>query len=264
MSRTVCWFSAGAPSAVAAKLALAGGGDVIIAYTDPGSEHPDNHRFMADCEEWFGQEVIKLKGDYEDTWDVWEKTKFLVGPMGARCTAELKRKPRFKFERPDDIQVFGYTAEEEHRAIRFREQNPGVILSTPLIEKGLTKPDCLAMVQRAGIELPEMYKLGYAYNNCVGCVKGGMGYWNKIRVDFPEVFDRMAKLERTLDNTVLRDKGTSLFLDELDPKRGNHQTEASIECSLLCVMAEDDFEPTPEPVTIKGKIPKDQRRTNAR
>ena len=258
MSRTVCWFSAGAPSAVAAKLALAGGGDVIIAYTDPGSEHPDNHRFMADCEEWFGQEVIKLKGDYEDTWDVWEKTKFLVGPMGARCTAELKRKPRFKFERPDDIQVFGYTAEEEHRAIRFREQNPGVILNTPLIEKGLTKPDCLAMVQRAGIELPEMYKLGYAYNNCVGCVKGGMGYWNKIRVDFPDVFDRMAKLERTLDNTVLRDKGTSLFLDELDPKRGNHQTEASIECSLLCVMAEDDFEPTPEPVTIKGKIPKEK------
>jgi hypothetical protein len=242
LPRIVCWFSAGAPSAVAAKLAIAGattGQEVVIAYTDPGSEHPDNHRFMADCEEWFGQEVIKLKGDYEDTWDVWERTRFLVGPTGTRCTAELKRKPRFKFERPDDIQVFGYTVEEEHRAIRFREQNPGVTLKCPLIDGGLTKPDCLAMVQRAGIELPEMYRLGYNYNNCVGCVKGGMGYWNKIRVDFPKVFDRMAILERNLQRTVLRSEGQPVFLDELDPKRGNHQTEPDIECSLLCAVAED-------------------------
>jgi hypothetical protein len=85
-----------------------------------------------------------------------------------------------------------------------------------------------------------MYQLGYEYNNCVGCVKGGMGYWNKIRVDFPEIFDRMAKLERELGRTVLRDNGP-LFLDELDPTRGNHQTEPSIDCSLLCSLAEGEL-----------------------
>ena len=97
------------------------------------------------------------------------------------------------------------------------------------------------MIERAGIELPEMYRLGYAYNNCVGCVKGGMGYWNKIRVDFPKVFDRMARLERDLDNTILRSEGEPVFLDELDPNRGNHQTEPDIECSLMCVIAEDQI-----------------------
>lgn len=35
-----------------------------------------------------------------------------------------------------------------------------------------------------------MYDLGYANNNCIGCVKGGIGYWNKIRIDFPEESDR--------------------------------------------------------------------------
>ena len=240
--RTVVWFSAGAPSAVAAKLALAEG-PCTIAYTDPGSEHPDNYRFIAECEEWFGQSVVMLKNDkYSDTWAVWGQTRYLVGPAGARCTAELKRKQRFAFERPTDRQVFGYTAEEEHRAIRFREQNPGVDLWTPLIERGLTKPDCLAMIERAGIELPEMYRLGYRYNNCVGCVKGGIGYWNKIRVDFPDVFERMALLERELGHTVIRDESGAVYLDELDPSRGNHQTEADVECSLLCVMAEDAIE----------------------
>jgi len=238
--RTIVWFSAGAPSAVAAKLTVAQGPCEIV-YTDPGSEHPDNERFIQDCEKWFGQKVLRLKGKYDDTWDVWEKTKFLVSPQGARCTVELKRKVRFAFERPDDIQVFGYTSEEEHRAIRFREQNPGVILATPLIERNLTKPDCLSMVERAGIELPVMYKMGYQYNNCVGCVKGGMGYWNKIRVDFPTTFDRMAKLERSIGNTVLRDANGAVYLDELDPTRGNHQTEPNVECSLMCQLAEEDL-----------------------
>jgi 3'-phosphoadenosine 5'-phosphosulfate sulfotransferase (PAPS reductase)/FAD synthetase len=242
--RTVVWFSAGAASAVAAKLIIAEKpANLVLAYTDPGAEHPDNKRFMAECEQWFGYPVTYLKSEkYVDTWDVWEKERFLVSPQGARCTTELKKKIRRKFQLHDDIQVFGYTSEEEHRADRFREQNPEVNLRTPLIEHGLTKQDCLAMVDRAGIELPAMYKLGYQNNNCIGCPKGGMGYWNKIRVDFPEVFNRMALLERKLDNTVLRSNGKPLFLDELDPKRGHHAKEPSFECSLLCAVAEEIIE----------------------
>lgn len=240
--RTICWFSAGAASAVATKLAMKET-DVQIVYTNPGSEHPDNQRFIKDCERWFGQPIIQLKSErYENTWDVWEKTRFLVGPTGARCTAELKKRLRHKFERPDDIQVFGYTAEEKHRADRFIEQNPGVTLKTPLIERSLTKDDCLAIIDRAGIDMPAMYQLGYRNNNCVGCVKGGMGYWNKLRIDFPEVFDRMSNLERTLGNTVLRDDKGPVWLDELDSSRGNMDKEPNFECSLTCIIAENEIQ----------------------
>jgi len=61
---------------------------------------------------------------------------------------------------------------------------------------GLTKEMCAGLLLKNGIELPEMYKLGYSNNNCIGCVKGGKGYWNKIKTDFPPVFKRMAELER--------------------------------------------------------------------
>ena len=216
---------------------------LVIAYTDPGAEQPDNQRFLNDCEQWFGHPIVRLKSaKYTDTWDVWRSTKFLVSPQGARCTTELKKLIRRQFQQPDDIQVFGYTSEEKHRADRFREQNIEVNLRTPLIEYGLGKQDCLAMVDRAGIELPAMYQLGYQNNNCIGCPKGGMGYWNKIRKDFPEVFDRMVLLERELNVSVLRSNGQSLFLDELDPNRGNHQDEPSFECSLLCSIAEQVIE----------------------
>lgn len=165
--RTVVWISAGAASAVAGKLTLAVTPDAVLAYTDTGSEHPDNLRFLADLEAWYGRPIERLHSErYSSTWQVWEERRFIVSPQGALCTAELKRRPRFAFERPDDIQVFGYTSEEAHRAERFRQQNPEVTLATPLIERGLTKADCLAMIERARITLPAMYLLGYRNNNC--------------------------------------------------------------------------------------------------
>lgn len=244
MTKHLAWFSAGAASAVATKLALSMYDDVTIYRTDVGSEHPDNERFSDECAEWFGQEVRTVKvPKYRDTWQVWEERRFLVGPKGALCTTELKKKARWMVERDYDFQVFGYTADtrDARRADRFRATNPDVRLVTPLIERGLTKRDCLAMVDRAGIELPAMYRLGYENNNCIGCVKGGMGYWNKIRRDFPETFDRMAALERRLEHTVIHDDDGPLYPDELDPERGNYADEPDMDCSLLCAIAEDEL-----------------------
>lgn len=245
LPRIVCRFSCGAASAVATKLALAKYGQerVVITYSDPGSEHPDNKRFLSDCEVWFGKEVIRLTStDYRDTWDVWEQSNFIVSRHGAPCTGLLKREPTYTFAKPTDILVFGYTAEECNRADQFRLQNFEVAIETPLIDEGLGKADCLAMIERAGITLPAMYLLGYQNNNCVGCPKGGMGYWNKIRVDFPETFERMAAIQRRLGKGSgfwrERDTGERITLDDLAPGRGDLLTEPNIECSLLCHSAE--------------------------
>jgi hypothetical protein len=84
-----------------------------------------------------------------------------------------------------------------------------------------------------------MYDMGYANNNCVGCIKGGMGYWNRIRVDFPEVFESRARLERDIGHTILKESdGTPIYLDELDSNRGNMNTEIFPDCSLMCYLAE--------------------------
>lgn len=245
--RTVVWFSAGAASAVAAKIVLSEGHDnVVLAYTDTSSEHPDNERFIRQCEEWFKHPVLRLhSAEYADIYDVFLKKKFIGSQRGAPCTVHLKKRLRQEFQRHDDIQVFGYTSEEQRRADNFRENNPEVHLRTPLIEKQLGKQDCLALIDRAGIPLPAMYLLGYQNNNCIGCIKGGMGYWNKIRVDFPEHYAKMADIERKLGMSVLAEnikgKKQPIYLDELQPDRGNPLEEPSFECSLLCSAMDDEL-----------------------
>jgi len=239
--RIVCWFSCGAASAVATKLAIAenaGKLPVVIAYTEVLEEHPDNKRFLAECEKWFGQKIVILGNDYYQR-SIYEtfKTSAMNIRGAAPCTRVLKKQVRERFEQVGDRQVFGYTAEEQQRYDRFIDANNDVDIWVPLIERGLGKEDCLAMLRNANIELPEMYKLGYHNNNCIGCVKGGMGYWNKIRVDFPEQFDRMAKLERFKKQTIFKDR----YLDELKPTDGNYPQEQSIECSIFCQMAEQDI-----------------------
>lgn len=186
-----------------------------------------------------GREILVLKSKkYKDIWDVFEKRRFLASPNGALCTVELKKYVRRDFELPDDVQVFGFDSGEKSRAERFTGNNPEVAVWFPLIERGLSKQDCLAQVAAAGIELPAMYKLGYRNNNCIGCVKGQAGYWNKIRRDFPEVFSRMAKMERELDVALCKSyAGDGLrkrvFLDELDPTAGRHK-DLEISCGLFC------------------------------
>lgn len=241
--RTVVWFSCGVTSAVAAKVALhVSPLPVVIAYCDTlAMEHPDNVRFMKDCEAWFGQEIQILSSPkYRDCWEVWEDRRYLAGVAGAPCTTELKKKVREEFQRPYlDVQVFGFDEAEAHRVERFKANNPEACLWAPLHDLGVTKGECLGILEAVKIEVPAMYKLGYRNNNCIGCVKGQAGYWNKIRRDFPEVFERMSKMERklnaALNKTYAGDgKRKRLFLDELPEDHGTYESEPSIECGVLC------------------------------
>ena len=230
MKRTVIWFSCGAASAVSAYLTLKTTPDAVLAYCDTGGEHTDNMRFLQDVQRWLNKEVIILRnGKYQDHFDVIRKTRYVNGVKGARCTVELKKVLRFEFQRADDIQVFGYTCDEQDRADRFLKSFPEVDAKFPLIEKSFTKEMCLGFIREVGIKLPSMYELGFNNNNCIGCVKGGAGYWNRIRNTFPDKFKQMAELEREVGHSCVKGK----FLDELSPEEGRHK-EPKISCDFVC------------------------------
>lgn len=238
----ICHFSCGATSAIATAIALKEDPTAEVVYADTGSEHPDNMRFLKDCEErLFKKKVTIVKSKrYKNVQDVVEQKKFLSGPAGAPCTSELKKIPIRDYigERlVTELQVYGFDKTEMKRIERYRENNPEVTLDLPLIRHDLIKPNCLALIDRFEIEMPAMYKLGYPNANCIGCVKAeNLKYWAAIREDFPETFKWYAETERKLGKVVdgkprgaainkryIKGVRNRVFLDELpediEPKR---------------------------------------------
>lgn len=201
------------------------------------NQHPDSIRFLHDCERILNRKITVLQSDrYESVDDVIEKTRCINTPFGAPCTRALKRDVRRKWEaeNPDHhIYVWGFDVSEKRRAQRVVESMSDYEHEFPLIDNNISKDEAHGIAIRLGLKRPVMYDLGYSNNNCIGCVKGGAGYWNKIRVDFPEVFDRRAKQEREIGHSCI--KGT--FLDELEPDKGNAKQEVMEDCGIFCELA---------------------------
>lgn len=249
MKRGACWFSAGITSTVATKIALEeceGKAQIDIYFFETGNHHPDNERYIKECEEWFGQKIeIVRNPKWNSVEHVLSKQRYINGPAGAPCTSRLKKDCRFELEKKInfDFQIFGfeYEKKEINRAVRFMEQYPETNAVFPLIERKIDKKKAVEIVKGAGIEIPMMYRLGYTNNNCVGCVKGGMGYWNKIREDFPDVFQRFSDLEQEIGASCLKDKDEhgntqKLFLKDLDPSRGRKEKPITAECGVICAV----------------------------
>ena len=252
LPRIVCKFSCGAASAVATKLALAKYGatheiKIINAYIV--EEDPDNRRFLADCEKWFGRAVTVLRDARygASTLQVFRQRKYMKGARGAPCSKILKRDLLDTFTKPGDVAVFGFDAGEVDRYMDFKTSHPETACEAPLIERGLRKSDVKAMIERAGIALPRMYRLGYRNANCIGCVKGGEGYWRAIREDFPDQFEAMAAVQDEIGPGAnflqFRSgprKNERMSLREL-PAGKPYRNEELVACSFFCEAAEREY-----------------------
>ena len=237
----VSWFSAGVSSAVATKLALSDDRDIKIIYIDIDDQHPDSMRFVKDCEAWFEKPIEILKSSYGNVDAVCRTFKYVNGVGGARCTVTLKKRVRKEWEMQNNPKTYVWgmdsSPRERNRAERIVETMPQYNHVFPLIEKYLTKEDAHAILREAGIKRPKMYDLGYPNNNCIGCVKGGKGYWNQIRKDFPDVFASRAAMERVVGHSCIK----GVFLDELPPDEGRKQKIICEDCGIMCeIYAERD------------------------
>lgn len=232
--RLVVWFSCGAASACALKL-VAHLNPLAIYCDLSKNEHPDNVRFRADVEAWTGIKVTVIKSKaYETVEEVADAKQYMAGPAGAPCTVEMKKVPRFEFQRADDTHIFGFSLDEKNRLKRFEDDNHDMNLAWPLVQAEMTKADCLEMIVAAGIALPVLYTQGFENNNCLGCFKATSAkYWNRVRKYYPAVFKLRCEQSRRLGVRLVRYKGVRIFLDELPEDATDNITE-DLSCGPQC------------------------------
>jgi len=232
--KTISWFSAGVSSAVATKLVI----DDIdqIIYTHIDDQHEDSIRFVEDCEEWFGKEITILQSAYKTVEEACYGAGgkgYINGPGGAACTRRLKRMVRIEWEyneTEDLCYVWGMDSGEKDRIDQLRRNMPNQQHQFPLADSKIDKAHAHRILKASGIKRPKMYDLGFPNNNCRGCPKGGMGYWNRIREVWPDLFEARAKMERKIGASCIN----GVYLDELDPERGRFAPMIMDDCGIFC------------------------------
>jgi len=228
----VAWFSGGVSSAVAIKLAINEIDEIYYIHID--DQHGDTIRFIKDCEKWFRKKVVIMQSKYHNVNDTLLASQYVNGVHGAPCTKILKKRVRKTWERNNrdrDITYYwGMDSTEGKRADRIIDGMHKFNHVFPLIDKRIGKKEAHEILNASGIKRPKMYDLGYYNNNCIGCVKGGQGYWNKIREDFPEVFKLRSEMERIIGASCIK----GIFLDELKEDQGRKQKPIVDDCGIFC------------------------------
>ncbi|MHB1590512.1 MAG: hypothetical protein ACYCTW_03130, partial [Sulfuricella sp.] len=86
--------------------------------------------------------------------------------------------------------------------------------------------------------------MGYDNANCIGCVKGGEGYFRAIREDFPEQFEELATVQEAIGEGafLFRNRATGERYSLRDIPTGTiRRNEALPVCSFFCEMAEQEY-----------------------
>ena len=70
------------------------------------------------------------------------------------------------------------------------------------------------LVERWGIEIPRLYKMGFPHNNCGGrCIAQGKREWKRLGHYFPERYNEVMNWEEKMRKELGTAKGKSILKD---------------------------------------------------
>lgn len=228
MSAHVVMFSGGLGSWMTAKRVAERHGtdhltllfaDVKGDSTSPHvGEDEDTYRFIREAAANVGSDLVTVS-DGRDIWQVFHDDRFLGNSRLANCSKFLKQKPcRAWLEAnrdPADTTVYvGIDWSEVQRLPAIEAGWAPYPVEAPMTQPPyLDRADMLAACQEAGIDVPRLYRAGFAHNNCGGfCVRAGQAQMELLLREHPDRYRYAEAEEQKLrdhldkDVAVLRDR----------------------------------------------------------
>lgn len=185
--------------------------NVIRLFTDTLIEDQDLYRFQDDATEYFGVPLTRIE-DGRTPWEVFKDVRYLGNSRLAQCSHILKQKTADKWIRanfkPDECVLYlGIDWTEEHRTKAPTKNWAPYKVEFPMCEEPyLAKEDMLAELERIGIEVPRLYKMGFSHNNCGGfCVRAGQGHFANLYRQLPELYKHHEQKEQEMREFLGKD-----------------------------------------------------------
>lgn len=199
-------YSGGASSFVAAHLAIEkyGKENVELVFCDTLIEDEDLYRFIHEGADALNVPLVILR-DGRDPWEVFRDKRYLGNSRTAHCSIVLKREQFEKYikqkYKPEECVIhFGFDFFEEKRLDRAKVnwapyQCEALLCGPPF----LGKDQIYQIIDDYDIELPRLYKMGFAHNNCGGfCVRAGQGHFALLLETLPERYKHHELQEQKL------------------------------------------------------------------
>ena len=168
---------------------------------DTGGEHPETYCYLEYFDKWladYGLEVTlispathaelydaKRLGGLANTLEEYCLKRGIIPLLAVRwCSVQFKRTPleNWRERHGFDRTLLGISASEPKR----ERDDPAVIY--PLIERGIHRPECRRIIQRAGLEVPRK-------SGCFFCPGQRIAEWRQLYFDYPELYERAIALE---------------------------------------------------------------------
>jgi hypothetical protein len=223
-------FSGGTGSWGAAKRVAErhGTDDLILLFADTLIEDEDLYRYLHEAAGDIGGELVRLE-EGRDPWEVFFDRRYLGNTRVDPCSMVLKRDLMRKWlERecdPEDTIVYlGFDWTEVHRFDRAKPRWEPWRAEAPLCESPLiSKEDLHAELEKAGIEPPRLYAMGFKHNNCGGfCVKAGQAQFAHLLRMLPERYRYHEEKEQELREFLGKD--VAILKYRSGPKMGQPMT----------------------------------------
>lgn len=209
----IVMYSGGIGSWMTAKRVVEKQGkeDVILLFTDTLIEDEDLYRFIDETVADMGVEFVRL-ADGRTPWEVYKDERFLGNSRIAPCSHILKQKVSrewiTKNFTPDEcILYLGIDWTEQHRTKAPVKNWSPYKVEFPMCEQPyMTKDEMLQQLSDLGIEVPRLYKMGFAHNNCGGfCCRAGQGHFANLLKQLPERYAEVEAKEEEMRQYLGKD-----------------------------------------------------------
>jgi len=190
-------FGAGVNSVAMTIMLVEEGWRGPIVFADPGAEHPETYCYIEYFEKLYlksrGLEIIRIKpGSPYHKRSKLPLYEFclecgIVPYLASRwCSVEWKVTPLSNWADEQEISTrfIGYAADESHRAKDYEGR------VYPLIDAGVTRKGCLAIISQIGLDAP-------VKSGCFFCPGTRLSGWKKLYYDYPDLYEKAIVMEET-------------------------------------------------------------------
>jgi hypothetical protein len=150
--------------------------------------------------------------DGRDPWDIFHDVRFLGNSRIAQCSHKIKQELSRKYIEsnfnPEDVTLYlGIDWTEEHRTKSPIKNWAPYTVKFPMCEEPLlTKIDAIKALENAGIEVPRLYAMNFAHNNCGGfCVRAGQGHFINLLEKNPALYRYHEEKEQEMRDYLGKD-----------------------------------------------------------